>query len=286
MAEGHLNHLEESSLSKAAPLPRSGSVMTNEPDLANVSVVAFDAYGTLLNFDERAFAPAMHSYLATHGISHVHGNEVWQSWIEASRAHSRAHGRDPEKALDGPEPPFFPMAQTWPRFFRTAFAQSKIHRPDPQDAFLHMFGLLARAEVYAEVHQVLETLRVNKLTLVVASNADDRHLYPALARGGIEVDYVISSEAVRSYKPRLPFFRAIAERVDRDPGEILYVGDNPYADVTGARNAGMLSYWVRRYEDESQTKLLKADPHWIYPDLRGLLMLLTVPIPSQDELPT
>ena len=284
MAEGQLNTLAKGSLSNATPQPRSRSEMTGEPDLANVRTIAFDAYGTLLNFDERAFAPAIHAYLNAHGISHIHGDDVWKSWVEASRAHSRAHGRDPEKPLDGPEPPFLPMAETWPRFFRTAFEKTRIDQPDPEDAFLHMFGLLARAEVYAEVNEVLTALRGAGLTLVVASNADDRHLYPALERGGIEVDHVITSEAVRSYKPRRPFFDAVAERVGHEPGEIVYVGDNPYADVTGARNAGMLSYWVRRYEDENQAKLLKADPHWTYPDLRGLLTLLTEPATAQDEL--
>ena len=276
MAEGQLN--------TAAPRPVGSSELASEPDLANVRAIAFDAYGTLLNFDDRAFAPAMHAYLDAHGISHVHGDDVWKSWVEASRAHNRAHGRDPERPLDGPEPPFLPMAETWPLFFRSAFEKSKIDRPHHHDAFLHMFDLLSRAEAYAEVNQVLAALRRTGLTLLVASNADDRHLYPALEREGIDVDHVITSEAVRSYKPRRPFFDAVAERVGHNPDEIIYVGDNPYADVTGARNAGMLSYWVRRYEDENQTKLLKSKPHWTYPDLRGLLTLLTEPATAQDEL--
>ena len=153
----------------------------------------------------------------------------------------------------------------------------------PQDAFLHMFDLLANAEAYPEVGEVLAALRAAGLTLAVASNADDRHLYPALERSGIEVDHVISSEAVRSYKPRRPFFDAVAQQLGHEPSEIVYVGDNPYADVTGSRNAGMLSYWVRRYEDEGHKKLLKAEPHWIYSDLRGLIDLLTAPLASQRE---
>ena len=275
--------MAQSPLNKTSPDPRGESETAGAPDLAGVRAIAFDAYGTLLNFDERAFAPALHAYLDGHGISHVQGDEVWKSWIEAARAHSRAHGRDPEKPLDGPEPPFLPMAETWPRFFRAAFGQTKIDQPDPHDAFLHMFDLLARAEVYPEVNDVLSALRGTGLTLVVASNADDRHLYPALERGGIEVDHVISSEAVRSYKPRRPFFDAVARRAGYEPGQIIYVGDSPYADVTGARNAGMLSYWVRRYEDESHAKLLKANPHWTYPDLRGLLTLLAGPSSAQNE---
>ena len=266
-----------------APGPLSKREPAGTADLSRVRAVAFDAYGTLLDFDERAFGPALHSYLDGHGISHVHSDDVWQSWMDASREYSRAHGRDPKKPLDGPEPPFSPMAETWPRFFRAAFQKTEIEQPDPHEAFLHMFDLLARAKAYAEVNEVLAALRAAGLTLAVASNADDVHLYPALERQGIEVDHVISSESVRSYKPRRPFFDAIAERVGQEPSEIVYVGDNPYADVTGARNAGMLAYWVRRYEDDNQMELLKAAPHWTYSDLHGLMNLLTEPSAPQNE---
>ena len=91
--------------------------------------------------------------------------------------------------------------------------------------------------------------RAQGLKIVVASNADDAHLDPALDRCGIRglVDAVISSEGVCSYKPRRPFFDAIADWAGVEAGEVLYVGDSPLADVTGARAAGMASYWVRRY---------------------------------------
>ncbi len=244
------------------------------PDPTRIKAVAFDCYGTLLDFDERAFAPAVDTMLREHGINHVRGDNVWKFWIEAAREHSRAHGRDPEKPLDGPEPAFFPMAETWPRFFEHAFAEAGIETLDHHDAFLHMFDLLAAAEPYEEVSEVLAALRSAAIPVVVASNADDAHLLPALERHRIEVDHVLSSEGLRSYKPRRPFFDAIATRLGVANDEVLYVGDNPYADVTGARNAGMFAYWVRRYEDESHEELMKAEPHWTYPDLCGLLDIL------------
>ncbi len=244
------------------------------PHPSQIKAVAFDCYGTLLDFDERAFAPAVHSFLAEHGIDHVHGDDVWKWWLEAAREHSRSHGRDPGKPLDGPEPPFFPMAETWPSFFEHAFREAGIESPHHHDAFLHMFDLLANAEPYQEVHEVLSALQSASIPVVVASNADDVHLQPALQRHGIAAEHVLSSEGLRSYKPRRPFFDAIAARLSLRNDEILYVGDSPYADVTGARNAGMLAYWVCRYEDANQQEFLKAEPHWTYSDLRGLVEVL------------
>ena len=32
-----------------------------------------------------------------------------------------------------------------------------------------------------------------------------------------------------------------------EPGQVLYVGDDPHADVQGARNAGLHAAWVDRF---------------------------------------
>ena len=244
------------------------------PDVSQIRAVAFDCYGTLLDFEERSFGPALQEFLTQRGVAHVDGESVWKHWLDASREHSRAHGRDPEGSLDGPEPAFYRMAQTWPRFFEHAFSKAAIESIAPVEAFQHLFDLLAEADAYPEVQDVLTGLRERDVTVVVASNADDVHLRPALERRGITSDYVISSEEVRSYKPRRPFFDAITERLELAPSQIIYVGDSPYADVTGATHAGMLSYWVRRYDDERRDQLLKTEPSWTFPDLRGLLAIL------------
>ena len=146
---------------------------------------------------------------------------------------------------------------------------------DPHAALTHIFGLLAQAPPYAEAHEVVGTLRAAGIRVAVASNADDVHLYPALERAGLarQAEVILTSEAVRSYKPRRPFFDELLRRLDVEAGEVLYVGDSPYADITGARNAGLPTCWVRRYEDAEREKHLQHDPHWRFPDLCGLLSL-------------
>ena len=58
---------------------------------------------------------------------------------------------------------------------------------------------------------------------------------------------------------------------------MLYVGDSPLADVTGARAAGMAAYWVRRYADADREKRLYYAPTWRFPDLRALPDVIGVP---------
>ena len=248
------------------------------PRPEEIRVVALDCYGTLLDFDERGFAPAVEALLRDRGVTHTSGEAVWAAWTAHARELAKTHGRDPDRPLAGPEPPFIPFAESWTSHFDHAFGETAVEGLPPHEATDFLFDLLSQAQPYAEVVEVVRGLRDasprgRALKIVVASNADDAHLDPALDRAGIRdlVDGVISSEGVRSYKPRGPFFDAIRAWAGVEAREVLYVGDSPHSDVTGARAAGMAAYWVRRYADADREKHLHHAPTWRSPDLRGLL---------------
>ena len=248
------------------------------PRPEEIRVVALDCYGTLLDFDERCFAPAVEGLLRDRGVTHTGGEAVWAAWTEHARELAKRHGRDPDRPLAGPEPPFVSFAESWPTHFAHAFRETAVDGLPPAEATGFLFDLLGRAQPYPEVAEVIGALRDaaprgGGLKIVVASNADDAHLDPALDRSGIRalVDAVISSEGVRSYKPRRPFFEAVRAWAGVEARQVLYVGDSPHADVTGARAAGMGVYWVRRYEDADREKHLHYEPTWRSTDLRGLL---------------
>ena len=265
----------DASVSEVAA-PQESTPLPPHPSRGDIRVVAFDCYGTLLDFDERSFAPAIDDLLRAQDIHHTDGEAVWKAWLEHAREHAKKNGRDPDKPLAGPEPPFLTFAETWTQHFQHAFRQTEVQGVDAGCATDYVFQLLSQAPLYEEVTEVLTTLRDRGLRLVVASNADNAHLNPALEQPGIRehLELIISSETVRSYKPRRPFFDAIEQRTGAASHQILYVGDSPYSDITGARNAGMAAYWVRRYHDEEREKHLHHEPTWRFPDLCGLLGLL------------
>ena len=252
----------------------------NGPDAAaQVRAVAFDCYGTLLNYEERAFAPAVGRLLQRYGVAHVDGDAVWTEWRNAAREYNKHHGRDPKRPLDGPEPPFRPLAEVWPEHFGHAFEHAKVKGIHPEHATEFLFAELRSAPPYPETPQIMERLRAAGFAVAVASNADDVHLLPAIDAAGINIDagLVLSSESARSYKPRRPFFEALMRRLGLAPHEVLYVGDSPVADVVGARNVGMPVYWVQRYartRDNDDDERPAAEPSWTFPDLRGLLTIL------------
>jgi putative hydrolase of the HAD superfamily len=67
------------------------------------------------------------------------------------------------------------------------------------------------------------------------------------ARGLSErVDTILVSEEEGVSKPSSQIFHRAAERLRVRPDQCVFVGDNPIADVDGARRAGMLDVWIQR----------------------------------------
>ena len=74
-------------------------------------------------------------------------------------------------------------------------------------------------------------------------------------------------------KPDIRVYRAMAEALTLEPAEILFVGDEPQADVAGPRNAGMKTVWVNRGGREWPADLPAADH--VIADFHELVTLLT-----------
>jgi FMN hydrolase / 5-amino-6-(5-phospho-D-ribitylamino)uracil phosphatase len=56
----------------------------------------------------------------------------------------------------------------------------------------------------------------------------------------------IAARHVGAMKPDPVVFRKVVEGTDLELAEVLYVGDDPLADVEGARAAGMEPVWINR----------------------------------------
>lgn len=94
--------------------------------------------------------------------------------------------------------------------------------------------------LYPEVRAVLADLRARGYPLVIVSDWDSG--LPALL-GHLKVfdllDNVLASGAVGLAKPQAAFYRMASQRAGAPPEEMIHVGDSYFADVSGARAAGM-----------------------------------------------
>ena len=51
-------------------------------------------------------------------------------------------------------------------------------------------------------------------------------------------------------KPHPEAFRRVLVAMEAEPGDVLYVGDSPISDVEPARDQGMRSVWLDRFDDD------------------------------------
>ena len=224
--------------------------------LSDLSAVAFDAYGTLIAFNDADFVATMARICEVQGLV-ADGAEVWKRFLRSAVAFQRRHRANGHS--DDERIPHWRYGDTWPLHFDNVFRQLKLDG-DPQNASEFLRDTLAGAQAYPDAHQVIESLR-RSYPVALLSNADDNFLLPCLEANNLTFDTVITSEQVRSMKPEPEIFQHLADRINAEPSSILYVGDSPIADVLGARQAGLKVAWVNRFG----LRKPRLAPH---PDLR------------------
>jgi len=111
-------------------------------------------------------------------------------------------------------------------------------------------GFIAPARKAAAVNvELLAELAERGFTLGVVSNGcgnvdrlcDDFGYTPFLSA-------IVDSRRVGLFKPDLAIFRHAAEKLGRDPGEIMMVGDSFERDVRPAKQIGMKTAWLEGVE--------------------------------------
>lgn len=90
------------------------------------------------------------------------------------------------------------------------------------------------------VEQMLKALKETGVILAVVSNRDTPYHDYLQALGLAEYfHFSLAAGEVQSWKPDKAIFEHALQRVGVLPHEAIYIGDNYYADVVGARNAGL-----------------------------------------------
>ncbi|MDO8616818.1 MAG: HAD family hydrolase [Dehalococcoidia bacterium] len=226
------SHLRQSALNLRASAASSKRHPTvNLPD---IRAVAFDGYGTLINFTEPDFIVTMAEICARQGLQ-ADAADLWRRFLRASFLLRSENHRDPVyRRYDA----------AWAIQFERVFKRQRLPG-DAWDAANYLKAKLAEAPAFDEAHPVIEALRPH-YRIALLSNADDDFLHACLARNGLHFDVVLSSEQAGAIKPNPLIFLRLAELLGLPPAAILYAGDNPIPDVLGPARAGMTAAWVNR----------------------------------------
>ncbi len=210
--------------------------------------VIFDLDGTLRESNPH-FMDALHTTLLDMGLEidsfkwrlterWVH--EYW-AWSPEIIEDVRVYGQD----------------QVWNRFLTRVM--EKVGHPHASEEEVQAFGDHMRevfqptSELTPGAREVLTTLSEQGAILGVLSNRD-KPFFNELEKLDIAdfFDFTLAAGEVGVWKPRPEIFYAALERAGVGSDEAIYIGDNYYADIVGAREAGLdaiLVDWRRVFTD-------------------------------------
>jgi putative hydrolase of the HAD superfamily len=206
----------------------------------NIQAILFDINGTLIDIQtdegsEEIYRGISH-FLTYQGI-YIHRWEVRDEYFRLMEEQRRASG----EAF-----PEFDAVELWRQFLR--------RRPEachsmPPEKLRWMPNFLAemyrgvsrlRLQLYPEVKSVLDEL-AQRFKLAALSDAQSAWALPEMRAVGIEGYFqpIIVSGDLGFRKPDKRIFEAALNGLDLPPENVLFVGNDMYRDIYGAKQFGM-----------------------------------------------
>ena len=118
-----------------------------------------------------------------------------------------------------------------------------------------LFRYWAKPPIFDDTLPFLEKI---KLPTCIVSNIDRADLASAVCHHGIKAISIVTSEDVRSYKPRPEIFLRALELINVRPEEVLHIGDSLSSDIAGAKGLGINTCWLNRNRKNNSSGL-RAD---------------------------
>jgi HAD superfamily hydrolase (TIGR01549 family) len=125
-----------------------------------------------------------------------------------------------------------------------------------EEIIRNQFQHWVKPKLYEDTKPFLETL--SGIPVYILSNIDSTDIHEATAFHEIKVTDILTSEDVKSYKPRPELFLEALRRNNLNSDEVIHIGDSITSDVGGAQNLGIRTIWLNR--------LNKSIPEDIKPD--------------------
>jgi putative hydrolase of the HAD superfamily len=201
----------------------------------SVDTVVFDVVGTLLE-------PAPSVSEAYKKSSEKFG--VTLSSSEIAKRFSIAWER--QESLDAQNNPAFSTSRSreyerWQQIVCDVFEDSPAAGNIFEDLWIH-FGKPSSWQPVEQGCRLLEAVRESGIDVAVASNFDERllplakHVEPL-----ISIEKIFASSELGWRKPAPQFFQAVESRLEKEPDQLLLVGDDPRLDIAAANAAGWKS---------------------------------------------
>ena len=134
----------------------------------------------------------------------------------------------------------------------TLFSKLKENYPSLQHSVDHLVEIfyrqfLCHMSLEEETQRMLDALGQAGMPFGIVTNGSYRQKHKIEALGLDRLtSCIFISEVFGCKKPEAKIFLAAASCLGAAAGEVLFVGDNPYADIWGAQRVGMRTAWLHR----------------------------------------
>jgi len=220
-------------------------------DFNNVKIITFDCYGTLVDW-KKAVLDILGSVIRKYSLE-VEPEELFRLFIEADRECIREGYRTYREIL----------ADLTGRIAKKLYIN--LHEND-RDCLADGFN---NWDVYTDTVSSLQDLKKH-FKLCVISNIDNDLFAITAPKLGVELDYLVTAEQARTYKPSHNNFQLAMETFGLPARQVLHVAQSIYHDIVPARQLGIRNVWVNRYHDPLPEKESEI-PDLLVPDLATLV---------------
>jgi putative hydrolase of the HAD superfamily len=134
----------------------------------------------------------------------------------------------------------------------TLFSKAKEIYPSLQQSVDHLVEtfyqqFLLHISLEEETQWLLDALGQANIPFGIVTNGSHRQKHKIEVLGLDKLtSCIFISEKFGCKKPEAKIFLAAASCLGAAAGEVLFVGDNPYADIWGAQRVGMKTAWLHR----------------------------------------
>ena len=216
------------------------------------TLVTFDCYGTLVDFDlNRVVRAALNDRLGIDGVDEV-------EFLRDYRV----------MRFQAVLEPYRPYKEILPASLEHAMRLHGLpYRKEDGDALV---AAVPRFGPFPEVPAVLRSLK-EKYQIAIISNTDDDLIAGNIERIGVHFDYVITAEQARAYKPSREAFEYALRVTGRTPDRVIHVAQGFEYDIMPACGLGMRRIWINRSGRRGSNAFM---PYEELPDMSRLPALL------------
>jgi 2-haloacid dehalogenase len=132
----------------------------------------------------------------------------------------------------------------------------------------------ANFELFEDVNETLKEIKKRGYKIAIISNVDNDLFELTKKKFEFEIDYIITSEMVKAYKPSKTVFEYALKVFNSNKDEILHTAQSYYHDIIPAKELGIKTAHIKRRGFGATPRVEIVNSDYEFENLRELLSIL------------